>query len=62
MEKKKKGKSARKGLLIGVICLAAVLVLMVAAALVVWNINEFALTKWKDMGYRFASLEEIPAP
>lgn len=44
MEKKKKGKSARKGLLIGVICLAAVLVLMVAAALVVWNINEFALT------------------
>ena len=20
------------------------------------------LTKWKDMGYRFASLEEIPAP
>ena len=43
MEKKKKGKKARKGLLVGVICLAVVLVALVAAALAVWNTNVFSL-------------------
>ncbi len=35
--------SAKKGLLIGIAALAAVLVLLVAAALIVWNINVFSL-------------------
>lgn len=43
MEKKKKRKKARKGLLIGVICLAVVLVALVAATLAVWNTNVFSL-------------------
>ena len=44
MKKNAKGQTVRKSLSIGIICLAAVLVLLVAGALVVWNINVFALT------------------
>jgi len=45
MSKKKteKKSSAKRGLMIGVIVLAVLLVAIVAGALIVWNINEFSL-------------------
>ena len=44
MKRKTKKSALKRGLRIGVISLAAVLVLLVATALVVWNVNKFALT------------------